>query len=45
MDHTACLKYGTETVKIDIKGAKSVEVLNPDPMPEIDDIYSASVSC
>lgn len=45
MDHTAYLKYGTETVKIDIKGAKSVEVLNPDPMPEIEDLYSAFLDC
>ena len=45
MDHTAYLKYGTETVKIDIKGAKSVEVLNPDPMPEIDDLYTAFLDC
>lgn len=40
MDHTAYLKYGTETVKTDIKGARSVEVLNPDPMPEIEDLCS-----
>lgn len=41
MDYTANLKYGTEVVEIKVTGAKSVEVLNPDPMPEIDDIEEA----
>ncbi len=45
MDYTAKMKYGTETVDINITGAKSVEVLNPDPMPEIDDVAEAFRTC
>ncbi len=41
MDYTASLKYGTDVVEIKVAGAKSVEVLNPDPMPEIEDIEEA----
>ena len=45
MDYTAGMKYGTDTVEIKITGAKSVEVLNPDPMPEIEDIQEAFRVC
>ena len=45
MDYTAKMKYGTEVIEINVKGAKGVEVLNPDPMPEIDDIEKAFLSC
>ena len=41
MDYTAKMKYGTEEVEIEVKGATSVEVLNPDPMPEIEDVEAA----
>jgi nickel-dependent lactate racemase len=41
MDYNAKLKYGTEDVEIEIKGAASVEVLNPDKMPEIEDVEAA----
>ena len=45
MDYTAKMKYGTEEVDIEIRGAASVEVLNPDPMPEIDDVAAAFEHC
>ncbi len=45
MDYTAGMKYGTETLEIEVKGAKSVEVLNPDPMPEIEDVSEAFRAC
>ena len=45
MDYTAKMKYGTETVEIEIKGAKSVDVLNPDSMPEIEDTREAFRKC
>ncbi len=45
MDYTAKMKYGTETLEIEVKGAKSVEVLNPDPMPEIEDVSEAFRVC
>lgn len=45
MDYTASMKYGTEVVDIEIKGAESVEVLNPDPMPEIEDTAEAFRIC
>jgi nickel-dependent lactate racemase len=45
MDYTAKMKYGTETLEIEVKGAKSVEVLNPDPMPEIEDVGEAFRLC
>ena len=41
MDKSVSLKYGTEVVDIEIKGAKSIEFLNPDPMPEIEDVNEA----
>ncbi len=41
MDYNAKLKYGTEEVEIKIKGASSVEVLNPDKMPEIEEVEAA----
>jgi len=41
MDYNAKLKYGTEEVEIGIKGAASVDVLNPDKMPEIEDVEAA----
>jgi nickel-dependent lactate racemase len=45
MDYTAQMKYGTEKLEIAVKGAKSVEVLNPDPMPEIEDVSEAFRAC
>ena len=45
MDYTAGMRYGTETLEIEVKGAKSVEVLNPDPMPEIEDVNEAFRVC
>lgn len=45
MDYTAKMKYGTELVEIEVKGAKSVEELNPDPMPEIEDVAEAFRRC
>ncbi|MCR5771726.1 MAG: nickel-dependent lactate racemase [Butyrivibrio sp.] len=45
MDYTAKMKYGTETVEIKVEGAKSVKVLNPDPMPEIEDVEEAFRAC
>ena len=45
MDYTAKMKYGTETLEIEVKGARSVEVLNPDPMPEIEDVDEAFRLC
>ena len=45
IDYTAKMKYGTEEVEIEVKGAKSVEVLNPDPMPEIEDVAEAFREC
>ena len=45
MDFTANMKYGTESLEIAVKGAKSVEVLNPDPMPEIEDVGEAFRAC
>ena len=45
MDYTAEMKYGTKTLKIEVKGAKSVEVLNPNPMPEIEDVSEAFRAC
>ncbi len=45
MDYTAKMKYGTETVEISFAGVKSVEVLNPDPMPEIEDAAEAFRVC
>lgn len=41
MDYVATLKYGTEKVEIPIKGAASVEVINPVEMPVIDDLGTA----
>ena len=43
MDYTAKMKYGTDEVEIEVKGAKTVEVLNPDPMPEIEDVAEAFI--
>ena len=45
MDYTAKMKYGTDEVEIEVKGAKTVEVLNPDPMPEIEDVAEAFRKC
>ena len=45
MDKSVSLKYGTEVVDIEIKGAKSIEFLNPDPMPEIEDVSEAFRLC
>ena len=45
MDYTARMKYGTEEVEIEVKGARAVEVLNPDPMPEIEDVAEAFRQC
>ena len=45
MDYTARMKYGTDEVEIEVKGAKTVEVLNPDPMPEIEDVAEAFRKC
>ena len=45
MDYTARLKYGTDEVEIEVKGARAVEVLNPDPMPEIEDVAEAFRQC
>ncbi|MCR5670475.1 MAG: nickel-dependent lactate racemase [Butyrivibrio sp.] len=45
MDYKAKMKYGTDVVEIDVTGAKSVEVLNPDPMPEIEDVAEAFRIC
>ena len=45
MDKSVSLKYGTEVVDIEIKGAKSIEFLNPDPMPEIEDVNEAFRAC
>lgn len=41
MDHMAKLKYGEEYLKLPIRGAKSVEVINPDEMYEIPDLEEA----
>lgn len=41
MDYTARLRYGTEEIEIPVKGAASIEVLNPDPMNEITDLKEA----
>lgn len=45
MDKSVSLKYGTEVVDIEIKDAKSIEFLNPDPMPEIEDVSEAFRLC
>ena len=45
MDYTAIMKYGTDEVEIEVKGAKTVEVLNPDPMPEIEAVAEAFRKC
>lgn len=45
MDYTARMKYGTEEVEIEVKGAGTVEVLNPDPMPEIENVAEAFRQC
>ena len=45
MDYTAKMKYGSEIVDIEVKGAASVEVLNPEPMPEISDVGEAFRAC
>lgn len=45
MDYAARMKYGTEEVEIEVKGAKTVKVLNPDPMPEIEDVEEAFRQC
>ena len=41
MDYTARLKYGTEYVEIPIRGAASVEVIEPNEMAEIADLEAA----
>ncbi len=41
MDKIVSLKYGTEDINIEIKGAKTIEVINPNVMPEIDDLGGA----
>lgn len=38
MEHIASLNYGTETLQIPIRGAASVEYIDPDPMYEIPDL-------
>lgn len=43
MDEKFCLKYGEETVEINIDGAKSIEVINPNTMSEIDDLDKALI--
>ncbi len=41
MDYTANLKYGTETISLPVRGAASVQVVEPEPMQEIDDLEEA----
>lgn len=43
MDASVQLKYGTDTVTIPIKNAKSITYLNPDPMPEIEDLKATLI--
>lgn len=38
MDKKVSLKYGTEVIELEIKGAKSIEEINPIKMPEIEDL-------
>ena len=45
MDYITKMKYGTEKVEIAVKGAKSVEVLDTVPMPEIKDTEEAFRKC
>ena len=45
MDYITKMRYGTDEVEIAFKGAKSVEVLDPVPMPEIEDVEEAFRKC
>lgn len=42
MDEKISLKYGEETVEIDVRGAASIETILPKPMEEITDLRKAS---
>lgn len=41
MDEKISLKYGEETVEIDVRGAASIETILPKPMEEITDLRKA----
>ncbi|MDO4960451.1 MAG: nickel-dependent lactate racemase [Eubacteriales bacterium] len=44
MDHIAKLKYGTEMVDIPIKGAASIEYIDPEEMYELPDLKEALIN-